>query len=427
MRSLTLLVCSLALVACKDKKSEPAHEPPKPVAADAAAAPAIDAAVAAADASAPSDTAAAPPAGDGVDFSADAQRLFRVVGCGGEGPLPDDLAKFQKVVDKHCKTIAPDVEKFRAANLEIVKKWMAEHAPADIPKTIVYPFGGGDLLSALIAFPDATEITTISLELAGDPRRWMSLTPGDLDKSLAAFRKEIEWLVAYGSNTSVNLSAQQKNAVPGQVSSFLLAMHVAGYEPVGMRYFHIDDTGKLIYVDQAKIDADTSNTKPLSERWHNPAFAESYRNVELTYRKVGETTLRTHRHIAWNLDNKHLQSEPGVLRHLEAKGKVTIIVKGASYLLWRDEFTTMRKYILDHLAWMISDSTGIPPMYAKPAGMEQETYGKFVQPGLDFAVGGKEDLDMRNAWKASKGPAPFRFGYIDSNNNWHIMITRPKQ
>ena len=56
-----------------------------------------------------------------------------------------------------------------------------------MPKTVVYPFGGGDLLSALVAFPDATEITTISLEQAGDPRRLRTLTP-DADRARASAR-----------------------------------------------------------------------------------------------------------------------------------------------------------------------------------------------------------------------------------------------
>ncbi len=37
----------------------------------------------------------------------------------------------------------------------------------ELPEAVVYPFGGGDLLSALAAYPDAAEYTTLSLELAG--------------------------------------------------------------------------------------------------------------------------------------------------------------------------------------------------------------------------------------------------------------------
>ena len=61
--------------------------------------------------------------------------------------------------------------------------------------------------------------------------------------------------MSVGSNTSTNLSAGQRNELPGQVSSFLLGLVAGGYEPVSMRYFTLDDSGEIHYVEQADIDA----------------------------------------------------------------------------------------------------------------------------------------------------------------------------
>jgi hypothetical protein len=222
----------------------------------------------------------APPE-KGQDFIAEAKLLYRVAGC-ADGELPPEFAKdpkFKQVIDKHCKTIAPHVAKFRDAYFVKGKDWMAKHIPSTIPSTVVYPFGGGDLLSAIAVFPAASEITTVSLELAGDPRTINGLTPAKLGTELAKFRTEIEWLIKFGSNTSVNLSAQQRSALPGQLTSFLLGLAICGYEPVGVKYFRIDEHGALHYYDQAEIDADTKNTKSLSDRWNKPAFAASCRNV----------------------------------------------------------------------------------------------------------------------------------------------------
>jgi hypothetical protein len=359
----------------------------------------------------------------GADFLADAKLLYRIAGCADSSPVAEPI---QAIVDRHCKALAPHIAKFREVYFVNAQKWLAEHVPATIPTTVVYPFGGGDLLSALAVFPKATETTTISLELAGDPRRVSTLTPKQLDTDLATFRKEIGWLIQVGSNTSKNLSAQQRNNLPGQVTSFLLALAVGGYEPTAMRFFTLDEQGAIKYLEQADIAADKQNTKSLSGSWRDPNFAKAFQNVEIRFHKTGETTEQVHRHIAWNLGDKELAGNPGLLRHLEAKGKVTMVVKGASYLLWEKDFSTIRKYILDHLAFMLSDSTAPPPMYARPAGMVQEPWGKFVMPGLPHAVGSKEDQDMRALWKESKGPAPFRFGYIDNENNHHLLITRPK-
>src|SRR6478735_5239232 len=115
---------------------------------------------------------ATPAAAEGVDFIADAKLLYRVAACGNaDQPLPDAITKGDpkqakevgKIVDRHCKRILEYMGKFRAQYFEKGRAWFDEVVPKDVPATVVYPFGGGDLISALVAFPTATEITTISL------------------------------------------------------------------------------------------------------------------------------------------------------------------------------------------------------------------------------------------------------------------------
>src|SRR5690606_18012727 len=143
-------------------------------------------------------------------------------------------------------------------------------------------------------------------------------------------------------------------------------------------------------------------------------------------RKIGETAVRVHRHIGWNLSNPYLAKNPQLIRHLEKKGSVTMLVKGASYLLWTPGFSRIRGYILDHLAWMLSDSTGVPPRFAKAANMVQETYGSYAGAFLPSYQTTKHDADFVALWKAQKKrKLPFRFGYVDMLKQAHVVVTRP--
>ncbi|MDX2086266.1 MAG: hypothetical protein SFX73_00395 [Kofleriaceae bacterium] len=384
-------------------------------------------------------SAAAQPsgAGQGVDFIEDARLLYRVAACGNaDQPLPATMfkgdekvtAKVGKSVERHCKRILEYMTKFRAQYFEKARPWFDSVVPANAPTTVVYPFGGGDLISALVAFPNATEITTISLEQSGDPRRLRTLTPAQLETSLGALRTEIGGLISVGSNTSENLSAQQKNDLPGQVSSFLLGLVAGGFEPVAMRYFRLDDTGAIDYLDQAEIDAlDSAKKTSLKHDWESPSFSPAFAHVEIQYRKPGETTVRTHRHIGWNLGDDYMTKHPQLVRHLAKKGQVTLLTKGASYLLWRGDFSLIRKYMLDHLAWMLSDSTGIPPAYARAAGMVQETYGNYNGAFLEGAQTSKHDEAFIEMWKQQKRRRlTFRFGYVDKDKQAHLLVTRPR-
>lgn len=419
-------------------------DPIAPAAPPAPAAPAGASAAPARASAAPAGTVAggaaiAPSTSGPADFTAQVRLLYRVAAC-ADGPLPETFDA--RTVAAHCANIGKRMAEYRQRYFEKARPFFAGLVPASAPRTVVYPFGGGDLLSALVAFPDATEITTISLELAGDPRRIDTLTKAQLSRSLGALRADIGGLLSVGSNTSLNLSSSQRNDLPAQVSSFLMGLVAGGYEPVGMRVFRIEPDGSLRYLsleDIAAIEAEAAGKrarpKSLKGSWLSPNFSEAFSNVEIQYRRLArpgepaDPTVRVHRHIAWNLSDAYLGEHPELLAHLAAKGKVTLLTKGASYLLWSGGFSKIRTYMLDHLAWMLSDSTGIPPAYASAAGMVQETYGRFSGAFLEGAElhGQKHSEAFRALWqKNPKRSLPVRFGYVDLNKQAHLVVTRPR-
>ena len=73
-----------------------------------------------------------------------------------------------------------------------------------------------------------------------------------------------------------------------------------------------------------------------------------------------------------------------MLAHLRMKGKVSVMTKAASFLLWYEDFTKIRAHLLGSIAWMISDASGIPPSHATAAGYEQIAYGEFTGPYFIF-------------------------------------------
>ena len=73
-----------------------------------------------------------------------------------------------------------------------------------------------------------------------------------------------------------------------------------------MRYFTLDDAGDIHYLEQAEIDALDAERSARRKRrqaslkhdWQSPNFSLAFSNVEIQYRKIGETAIRVHRHIA---------------------------------------------------------------------------------------------------------------------------------
>lgn len=366
-------------------------------------------------------------ADDGVDFIADAKLFYRVVACGGTEPLPPTID--QVTVDKHCAEMAKRYASYNEKYLTPARAFFAGLRPATAPATVVYPFGGGDLASALVTYPDAREITTISLEHAGDPTRLATLDKAHLRSALGAYRDAISGLLSLNDSTSENMRKLERGGIPGQLSFHITGMTALGFEPVSLKFFTLDDAGAVHYLTRAEIDAlAPKKAKKKKGGWVDTDFSEAFTNMELTFRKAGDpkAPVVIHRHFAANLANAAFKGST-LEKHLVAKGKISALTKAASYLLWNDGFSQIREFLLANMAWMASDSTGIPPRFAKKAGFTQITYGTFTGAFLEEADRGTSEA-MVKLWAGQpRRKLPFRYGYPDFDKHLHLMITQPAE
>jgi hypothetical protein len=359
------------------------------------------------------------------DFTSEAKALLRVGAC-GEGAAPAGFP--QALLDKHCSVITKAQTDYTDGWVKPARAFFEAHVPKDVPKKVVYPFAGGDLSTALTVYPDADEITTLSLEPAGDPRDIDTLKGKNLEKALDKVEYELKFLYRVNfSNTLNMIEAMRAGSLPTELIFALSAMKIHGYEIVQLRYFSINEDGTLHYLDDNDIAKAGDPTKVNAQK-RNMVFA----NAELQFRRPGGK-IQIWRHIRANLGNEEskgigpgLKKDPRVLRHLELKGDVSAMTKAASYLLSWDTFSLMRDYLIKHAVWMVSDATGVAPRWGKPAGFEYETYGTFTGPHIP--AGNSISKDWRNEFESEeKRDLPFRFGYYDKKNKNHLVIMHRKK
>lgn len=359
---------------------------------------------------APGAEAPSPQAPAGADFVAEARLLTRLAACVGDGVLPSAWPALG--VRAHCDSLQVLVERYRRRWIAPTQSYLSKLVPGDLPKRVVYPFGGGDLFTALHAFPSAEEYTTISLEDAGDIRGLARLDWADVEDSLASTRQHLRSLFAVSHSKTTNLRAGTRAALPGEITFALIAFTIFDYEPVSLRYFRLDGHGDIVYLSADELDATDRGIDPVA-------------NVEIAFRarREPQAPMRVYRHIAANLDDNHFVANQPLALHLRAKGRVSVLIKAASYLLWFDSFSHVRSYLLDQAEWMLSDSTGVQPSLARAAGFEQECWGFFHGPFIAQYARAKSEVVA--LWQ--QGPRrelPFYFGYPDVDGHGHMMITR---
>ncbi len=350
------------------------------------------------------------------EFISEAKVLL-VVGACADGVPPDTIKP--EIVAAHCKILRKAQDDYKSGWMAQATAFFAANVPKTVPKTVVYPFAGGDLSTALTVYPDADEITTLSLEPAGDPLDLGRLSGPELKAALGTVEKELGSL--YHSNFSVTMNmigAMRSGTLPTQLIFSLSALWLHGYEPTSLRYFRLTPTGDITYL----TDGDVATAEKIRDAGkRNREFA----NVELRFHKTGSKHEQIYRHILANLDDAHLKKDPAALAHLVKKGHVAAMTKAASYLLTFNDFKTMRQYVIDHVDWMVSDSTGLPPTYGLPAGFEYETHGEFATSNM--AAGGPIAPVWRKLFiEQPKRPITFRFGYPDGKHRGHLIIMRRK-
>jgi hypothetical protein len=366
--------------------------------------------------------APAPEVGPPTEFGAEAQALFSIVICGGGPAWPPELD--QAALKSHCATIDGLVQTYKTGWLAKAAPFLAGLRPPDLPRTVVYPFGGGDLLGALATFPVGDEYTLMSIEASADPRALVGVDKAKFAQSLDRVRRNIGNQVKVAHNLTKAMARASRDLLPTQLVYALFALRAHGQRPVGLRYFQINPDGTLHYFAASELPPPDAPDPPADA---DPC-ASPFSSMELTFvpqDAAADAPVRVMRHVCANLDNVHLEANTGVLKHLEAKGKVAAMTKAASYLLWGTRFTAIRSYLLAHMTWMVSDSTGIDAATARQSGFESETYGRFEGPFLDNASQ-RVGREMVAYWKASPYRyVPMAYGYPDSNHHWHLLVTKP--
>jgi len=370
-----------------------------------------------------------PPSDDApASFLEEARRLARVVACTEpRGPLPAGVTAAE--LRRHCASLRAAMDRYDKRWLSRARPFFEELVPAGLPDRVVYPFGGADLTNALAVFPDAAEITTLSLEYVGDPRAVDELRGAALASSLKHHRDFIIKLVAVNHNRTIDLAVLDADPLPSPLVFALVGLGIHQRELLDVRYFDVLDDGGLRYLTPGQIAAADA---AIEARHRTPeaqvqARKQLFANVEVRFRRAGEADapVQVFRHIRANLADDHLERRPGILAHLEAKGRVTAMTKAASYLLWRDAFASIRDYLLGNMAWMISDSTGPTPYDAEAAGFEQIVWGRFHS--VAFSGPRKGEIAMRELFAAQPHRSlPVFFGYTDKDDRAHLVVTRPR-
>ncbi len=251
-------------------------------------------------------------------------------------------------------------------------------------ETVLYPFGGPDLLHVSALFPQARTYALMGLEPAGEVPALESMPPGEVLAVLTAFRQATRTHLESGYFITQDMRSDlQRSALRGVTPILLSTVALTG--------------GRVESVNRF-----SAGGKPGVELRFCDAAGLSHRAC----------------YIEADLSNAGFSS--GYRKWLAGLGGNITYFKAASYLMHGDGFSQSREFFLAQSRGILQDDSGIP-FRCFTGGWTLRYFGVYEQPIKLFSKYQQDDLRQAYATQPTS-PLLFRTGYRVSQMEGNLLL-----
>ena len=275
------------------------------------------------------------------------------------------------------------------------------------PKTLVYPFAGGDFYYSHMFFPKQDTVIMVGLEPAGYLFDIDTANPVKLEKYLTNLEHSLYFPHKLGFFRTLSMEVDfTKGYLNGTIHTCLYYMAKFGYKIQYIRAFDIDDNGKAV----REIELGTKPHKRTAIRIGFQAKDGSGNVKELIY-------------ISGDLSDKGLTNgtkNSGLYNFLNSRKRIVSYFKAASYLMHKNDFLKIRGIMTRNSKRLLQDDSGIPFAVLKSSGFNVTVLGEYTRTIFLFRTRVQKDL---KAEYATKKPAklPFNIGYNAEFNECNLQ------
>ncbi len=300
-----------------------------------------------------------------------------------------------------------------AKRLKPMREWAASELGDSRAgtRTLFYPFGGPDFLTAFELYPDAETYVLGGLELVGKLPDFRAFTPAQAAGYLQMLNGAMWDFFNKSYFVTRNMSATLAgDKIDGVLPILCLFLKRTGNVLVSVKRCEFLDSGELLEMDFY-----------ARKRRAAPPYG-----VKIEFLTADGIRPRTLYYFSADLADGVFGPKSKFHRFVQALPFETAFIKSASYLMHYTFFSAIRGLLLDKSRWVLEDDTGIPYRYFKPEIWEDRLYGEYTKPIELFH--GVEQQDLKKAY-AEPGKArilPFHLGYHWSTNKDSLLYFHKK-
>jgi len=305
-----------------------------------------------------------------------------------EGPTSDRWVAYSSEFERRWEDFRE--RQLLAAQTFSKKKLRSKHA------VIYYMFGGPDFPFADAFFPDASVYVLSGLEPVTDPSRL-----GDVIRSANALSRLHASLGGYLKRGFFKTEDMREGSGFAGVTPLLMALVArSGGKLAAVSTFHLGEDGQLNFDGQT-----TDRTDGL-----RIDFVDSRARTKLLY------------YFAVNLADGSNRLD-AFLRFCARTGDGDALLKSASYLLHENNFSHLRRFLLDHSLVLLEDDSGIPLRYLRDEHWKLELFGNYLAPIGQFEKYFQPELASMPQPQRS-GRYSFETGYLGQIGGSHFLLAR---
>jgi len=304
-------------------------------------------------------------------------------------------------------------ENINSKRLMVMENWAASELveARNQTQTVFYPFGGPDLLTAYLLFPEAQTYILVGLE-----------PPGNLPEINALKQQSLEsYLTDIKNIMSDYLS--KSYFITHKMNEELDERKINGVLPLVCIFLKRTDN---IISEIKRVEFDDSGNPVESDYKLSRVRIKRPVGFKITFFKKDSSQLQTVYYISCDLSDERFTPSARFYLYLNRYDHWTCFIKSASYLLHYKNFANLRQLLLNKSNFILQDDTGIPYRYFKSEDWEIQLYGRYAKPVKDFS--GVEQPDLKAAYedKARVKPLPFHLGYHWGTNLDCLILFKRK-
>jgi hypothetical protein len=327
--------------------------------------------------------------------------------AGRELPMESPLAPLQQTKEykEHAREYAAQWFRYEERYFAPMRQWSAtELVPRIGPSPqVTYLFGGPDLISALALFPSAGLYALGGLEPVGQLTNPLSLSPEEINASLAMLRQSTEVIMNFS------------HFITKDMKTDLASSHFQGVFPIMLVFLSFTD---------ARIESAERLTLRRDGTLAPGEEADGQAALRIIFQSIPGAPASEVVYLQANVADGPLKDNPSLLTWLASRGPSTGYLKAASYLPHEGGFLTIRDFLLSNSRAILQDDSGIPLRVFRERGWQVMFFGAYTKP-LDIFT--KYDQpDLRDAFVGGLGfPLPFGFGYRWQRGESTMLLALP--